>query len=480
MPVPAYRPLAVVQLPPAPGPGVLDDLAALAGRGRVLAAGCPASAAEALRARGLAVLTGQDARTLGVLLDHADVVTAEAKTAADVLALARDLAADHVRLAPGAGDADLSDLAADVVVCAEDTLSPLAGTRLWRTTAPSPDLELLSRSVQISSVSGDERDLAEFLAAWCAEQGLDATVDEAGNLVATRGTGPRRLLLLGHLDTVPHRWPARWHGEVLTGRGSVDAKASLAAYLQTLAELEVPANAQVRVVGAVQEETTSSGAFHVRDRYPADAVVVGEPSGAHALTVGYHGLCKIRLAVREPTAHTAGRGVRTAADRLVDAAASVRSAVSELSPDALVAVLGVEARNRGDVQAGEAVIDVRVPPRTATADLRAAVRAAVEAPVTAGFQRCTPGVATPRSDALVRAFTRALRAAGSTPRHLAKKGSSDMNTLATTWTGVPMVAYGPGDARLDHTPHERLDAAEYRHARTVLAAAVRDWLSSSA
>jgi LysW-gamma-L-lysine carboxypeptidase len=51
-----------------------------------------------------------------------------------------------------------------------------------------------------------------------------------------------------------------------------------------------------------------------------------------------------------------------------------------------------------------------------------------------------------------------------------------MNTLATTWRGVPMVAYGPGDSALDHTDVERLPAADYRLARKVLADAVRAWL----
>ena len=101
---------------------------------------------------------------------------------------------------------------------------------------------------------------------------MDAHVDEAGNLVATRGDGPRRLLLLGHLDTVPHHWPAEWREGELWARGSVDAKGSLANFLEVLAHADIPEDGQLRVVGAVEEEISSSkGAFHARDRYAADA-----------------------------------------------------------------------------------------------------------------------------------------------------------------------------------------------------------------
>lgn len=58
-----------------------------------------------------------------------------------------------------------------------------------------------------------------------------------------------------------------------------------------------------------------------------------------------------------------------------------------------------------------------------------------------------------------------------------KKGTSDMNTLATTWRDVPMVAYGPGDSTLDHTDMERIAAADHRTARTVLADAVARWFA---
>ncbi|MFI8308379.1 M20/M25/M40 family metallo-hydrolase [Streptomyces sp. NPDC085927] len=363
----------------------------------------------------------------------------------------------------------------DVAITGPHTLSTSRATRFWRTPAPTPDLELLSRAVEVSSVSRDEQELAEFLADWCSENGLKAEIDSAGNLVATRGSGPRRLLLLGHLDTVPHRWPVRWDGDVLTGRGCVDAKASLVAFLQTLRDADLPGDVQVRVVGAVQEEVTALGAFHVRDHYPADAVVIGEPSGAAALTIGYYGLVKVRLEMSEPTGHTAGKGVRTAGDRMVDALRAVREEVERLYPEALTAVLGVRAVNQGDVQEGEAVVDVRVPPGHAPDELLARLRERVAEPVRLEVLRAVPGAAVGRSAPLVRAFQRAFGTVGVKPRFLLKKGSSDMNTLATTWHGVPMVAYGPGDAKLDHTPDERIDGAEFRQARTVLDTALREW-----
>ncbi|NRQ34216.1 M20/M25/M40 family metallo-hydrolase [Nonomuraea sp. NN258] len=464
-----------------------------------------------------------DADSLGQLLEVFDVVCLSPPVAdeaggsalnvdADVLAaeVANALDADHLRLVTGTAGllSDPSDPgsgiphihrgegqeyargrmrqkvraaeiamngAADVAITGPHMLSPASGTRFWRAPAPAADLSLLSRVVEISSVSCDERELAEFLVDWCTEHGIHAQVDAAGNLVATRGTGPERLLMLGHLDTVPHRWPARWEGETLWARGSVDAKGSLVAFLETLAEMDVPAHAQIRVIGAVEEECTARGAFFVRDHYPADAVIIGEPSGAEALTIGYYGLLKVRLSVSEPVGHTAGHGVVTAADRMVHVLGRLRDEIAAASPNAMLAVLGIHAVNAGHLQQGEAVFDVRVPQETPVEDLVALVRQVAEA-VGVEVLRATPGVITPRKSPLVKAFSRAFREAGATPRFLAKKGSSDMNTLATTWADVPMVAYGPGDAALDHTPEERLGAAEFRRAKDVLTRAVTSWV----
>jgi LysW-gamma-L-lysine carboxypeptidase len=53
-----------------------------------------------------------------------------------------------------------------------------------------------------------------------------------------------------------------------------------------------------------------------------------------------------------------------------------------------------------------------------------------------------------------------------------KTGTSDMN-VGPVWQ-CPIVAYGPGDSTLDHTPNEQLDLDEYHRAIEVLTAVLRD------
>jgi LysW-gamma-L-lysine carboxypeptidase len=77
-----------------------------------------------------------------------------------------------------------------------------------------------------------------------------------------------------------------------------------------------------------------------------------------------------------------------------------------------------------------------------------------------------------KNNALVRAFLGAIRDAGGKPAFTVKTGTSDMNIVGPAW-GCPIVAYGPGDSTLDHTPEEHLDLVEYEHAIEVLARVLR-------
>jgi len=83
---------------------------------------------------------------------------------------------------------------------------------------------LLTRMVEIPSLSGEESVLADFLVETMRDLGFQAHVDEAGNAVGTLGDGPTEIVLLGHLDTVPGAIPVRVEDGQLFGRGSVDAR----------------------------------------------------------------------------------------------------------------------------------------------------------------------------------------------------------------------------------------------------------------
>jgi LysW-gamma-L-lysine carboxypeptidase len=72
---------------------------------------------------------------------------------------------------------------------------------------------------------------------------------------------------------------------------------------------------------------------------------------------------------------------------------------------------------------------------------------------------------------LVRAFLAAIRQAGGTPSFTVKSGTSDMNVVAPVW-GTPILAYGPGDSSLDHTPQEHILVPEYLRSVEVLAGAL--------
>jgi LysW-gamma-L-lysine carboxypeptidase len=371
---------------------------------------------------------------------------------------------------------------ADVAIAGPHTMADSARwTRIWPRQAPTEDLTLLTRAVQIPSVSGDESELARFLVDWCTRRGLPAEIDAAGNFVATKGTGSRRLLMMGHLDTVPFHWPAAWQDGELSGRGSVDAKGSLCAFVETLADLDLPDDVEVRVVGAVEEEVSSSrGAFHARDHYPADAVVIGEPSGSAALTLGYFGLLKVRVSAVTGTGHSAGKEVTTAPDALVAALDRIRDGVGKAAPDALSAVVDLVHDTGAHSSRATGVLNFRVPPGADPEELRDAALAHDSEAVTVTVLRCTPGYAGGRASTLARAFARSFTRAGIRPRYLVKKGTSDMNTLATTWQTAEMVAYGPGDASLDHTDVERIPAQDYQLARRILADALQNWLTMGA
>ena len=85
---------------------------------------------------------------------------------------------------------------------------------------------------------GQESTLAHYLVEQAQLLGLHSYVDDVGNWVASthsfKGyTGSQPIILLGHMDTVSGYIPVRIQDGVLFGRGAVDAKGPLAAFLSS-------------------------------------------------------------------------------------------------------------------------------------------------------------------------------------------------------------------------------------------------------
>lgn len=353
--------------------------------------------------------------------------------------------------------------------------------------APAGTLDpvaLLRRAVATPSVSGDEAAVARLLVEAMAGFADEAFVDRAGNAVGRWGHGPRRIALLGHIDTVPGAPPVRIVDGVLYGRGSVDAKGSFCTAVAAVAGLPAALRERLELwlVGAVEEEAPSSkGARFAVQAYPApELVVIGEPSGWDGYTLGYKGRLLVQARARRPNAHSS-RDEATAAERAVAAYDVARAFVERDNAgvegrfDALqLSLQELASSNDGLEQRCRATLGFRLPPRWSPEALEAALRALPWPPDVAlevqGAERAYRG---PRDSELARALRVAIRAAGGRPRPKVKTGTSDMNVVAPFWP-VPMVAYGPGDASLDHTPDERLPLDEYRRAIEVLRTALAE------
>ncbi|GCF07752.1 [LysW]-lysine hydrolase [Dictyobacter arantiisoli] len=348
--------------------------------------------------------------------------------------------------------------------------------------SPTAEVALLQRMLTIPSLSTHEGALAHFMVEQARQMGLHAYVDEVGNFVASTHaeiTDQQPVVLLGHMDTVPGNIPVRLEDGILYGRGAVDAKGPLAAFVCATARVARQGghSRPVVVVGAVEEEAaTSRGARGVIKRYQPSACIIGEPSGSQAVTIGYKGRLLLDGCVTQQSSHSAGPlqrsneiaaafwgRVRRHADEWNQEHAG-KSSFAALLP----ALLTINSEQDGLAERTSFTISYRLPPNLDIANLRTQLqRWALEDDVHLTFSGEEVAYQTTRAIPLARAFISAIRATGEQPTFKYKTGTSDMNVVGPHW-GQNMVAYGPGDSSLDHTPQEHIRVAEYTHAIDVL------------
>ncbi|MDQ4044293.1 MAG: ArgE/DapE family deacylase [Chloroflexota bacterium] len=206
--------------------------------------------------------------------------------------------------------------------------------------------------IAIPSLSGNEKDVMDFVVRWCEQRGIKTTVtakDPARpNVIAWVGdpeSGPV-IAMNGHLDTVPVSDPKSWKsdpfdpvvsedGQKLYGRGASDMKSSVGVMLTML---DLFRNA--RIEGALmahivsdEELSANYGTLHVLDEIEAgrlprpDYVFIGEGSQLKVRNAE-RGILAFRVTVIGKASHTAVARVSG-----INAIAKAARAVLELEGD---------------------------------------------------------------------------------------------------------------------------------------------------
>jgi len=323
---------------------------------------------------------------------------------------------------------------------------------------------LLADLVRIASPSGDETNVRDAVLAWLASHGVPAVAVERNVLVVLEGAAgsasDRGLLLCSHYDTVPvgpgwTRDPldgAIEDGRVF-GRGSNDAKASIAAMMAVLAGVD-RARLRGRLIVALvcDEETGGRGAELLAPDLPkVSAAVIGEPTGLDVCP-GQRGLVRAFV-------HETGRSCHASRPwegvNAIEAAARDVQAIGRIDLPGVDPLLGpatlvttvIAGGTKPNVLPGSCVLtlDGRSTPGCDNERMEALLTAAVEGRVEVKSKRFQPVVTPPDAE-----IVRVAAHASPTRRVRGFGGVSDLFHLRR----APGIVMGPGTSAASHAPDE--------------------------
>src|SRR5262245_32175764 len=344
--------------------------------------------------------------------------------------------------------------------------------------------DLTARLIDIESVSGSEGPLADAIEAALGER-EHLTVTRDGNaLVARTELGrPQRVVLAGHIDTVPiaGNVPSRVERGVLYGCGASDMKSGIAVQLKLAAEVTAPVMDVTYVWYDCEEiESERNGLLRLSKNSPssltADFAILLEPTGG-VVEGGCQGTLRAEIRAGGERAHSArawmGRNAIHEAAQILTILRGYQAREPEVDGlrfrDGLNAV-GIRGGVAGNVIPDECVVTVNyrfAPDRSAAqaADHVHEVFAGWQVTITDSVGGARPGLTSPAAASFA-------AATGGTPR--AKLGWTDVARF--DMLGVPAVNFGPGDPLLAHSRGEHVPLAAVAECESRM----RAWLEGSA
>jgi putative selenium metabolism hydrolase len=178
-------------------------------------------------------------------------------------------------------------------------------------------LTFAQQLIRVPGTSGNEGQVASLVNQKMRELGYDQVqVDAYGSVIGVvEGSRPGPVLLFdGHMDVVPIREPEKWscdpyEGIVVDGKligiGAADMKGSLAAMICAASYIDRAAIVGTIIISAsVAEELMPGRALEkILDVFPADAVVIGEPTDLRLGTIE-KGRCTVGMTAMGRVAHS--------------------------------------------------------------------------------------------------------------------------------------------------------------------------------
>ena len=352
-------------------------------------------------------------------------------------------------------------------------------------------VDFLERAVDVPSHE-DVGPMRDLLVSMLEDEGVSPTVDEARNVVASRGDGDAHVVLNTHVDTVPPHVPFERDGDVISGRGACDAKGPLAALVAAFLAAD-PFDGRLTLAITPDEETVQTGAANLRESLPreyggVDAFVVGEPTGLDVCTAA-RGQFEGTVTIQGSAAHAAsperGRNAIRAAAPVLEAMDTFDEAVGTTSHD----LLGEPTLTATTIEGGEAPnqvpaecrigFDRRSVPPEESSDVPPALEAHLRAALPEGFDLSVELV--PRETPQLEAF--ATDPDAQVVRALAEASDGAVRpfgaaTEASFFAEVaPTVVFGPGDLADDvgpvaHAEREYVRVGEVRTAAEAVTGAL--------
>ena len=358
-------------------------------------------------------------------------------------------------------------------------------------------LSLTRQMIDIPSVSGQEGPLADAVEAAARSAGfgsvpaLEILRDGDAVCARTRLGLPQRVVLAGHLDTVPiadnvpGRTEIRDGVEVVWGRGSVDMLGGCAAALALACEVgpliaageHAALTADVTWIFYDHEEVAShlNGLGRIERNHPqwlaGDLALLGEPTAAH-VEGGCNGTLRVIARFPGRAAHSARAWMGVNA---IHAMAPVIERIAAYgNPVELVdglefreslSVVRVEGGIANNVipEAASMTVNYRFAPSKRADDALAWVRSLFEGTgatieVDDLCEGARPGADSPVAERFLTVARRIAAEQGTDLRLSAKVGWTDVARF--TQVGVPAMNFGPGDPLLAHTRDEHAPVSD--------------------